>query len=47
MQELARWLNLVMKDIESQQDEDITIDDGTVSAPKATIEDFTETNYGW
>ena len=47
MQELERWLNLVMKDIESQQDEDITIDDGTVSAPKATIEDFTETNYGW
>lgn len=47
MQELERWLNLVIKDIEDQQDEDITIDDGTVSAPKATIEDFTETNYGW
>jgi Leucine-rich repeat (LRR) protein len=47
MQELERWLNLVIKDIEDQQDEDITVDDGTVSAPKATIEDFTETNYGW
>ena len=47
MQELARWLNLITKDVEDQQDEDITIDDGTVSAPKATIEDFTETNYGW
>jgi hypothetical protein len=47
MQELERWLNLLIKDIEDQQDEDITVDDGTVSAPKATIEDFTETNYGW
>ncbi|MBO7418279.1 MAG: leucine-rich repeat domain-containing protein [Bacteroidaceae bacterium] len=47
MQELARWLNLVIKDIENQQDGDIIIDDGTVAQPKATIEPFTETNYGW
>ena len=47
LQNLSRWKNLEDIYVESQQVEDITIDDGTVSAPKATIEDFTETNYGW